>query len=433
MSDARTDAPPLSRRAFWLWVAAAAFVLLLGCWLSSGTLAPYGMQPDDGPCRYRINIDHDQFKAVFRMLDGRPRDEWMWSVVLRRILPPVLAYPLVKAFGFELGGLLFNMLLHLATLVALALAIRRFFDARAAVLVTGLFATYPGIMYWVGLPYSYAFIVPGSVACTIALLWWHAEPSLQRSLVAACVVGFVGLGYDLVPFFGGALVLLLVARRRWRDLAVTSLVLLAWVLFIARGVPAIFGFPAENANTAAYGAVVKSYLDAPHRLHGWGALLAELPKVFVTSFVFSNFVFFPALFVWLLVLRRQRPLIHPVALAVLVAVLGLFLFLNVAPPYPGKWQLRGVWIPRLYQPWFVAILVMVAATSIALRHSARHRLLVASVLLVTALDGAVIAGPFIKLTPLYAGVYEGFYRAWRMEDNAKWLNDLGRRPYGICH
>lgn len=405
---------------------------MLGCWLSSGTLAPYGMQPDDGPCRYRVNIDHEQFKAVFRMLDGRPANEWSSSVVLRRILHPVLAYPWMKAFGFELGGLLFNIALHLATLVALALAIRRFFDARAAVLVTWLFATYPGITYWVGLPYSYAWIVPGSIACTIALLWWHEQPSLRRSIVAACVVGVVGLGYDLLPFFGGALLLLIGARRRWRDLAVTSLVLFAWALFIAKGPAAIFGFPAQNANTAAYGAVLRSYLDAPHRLHGWGALVAALPKVFVACFVFSNFVFFPALFVWLLLLRRRRPVFHPVALAVLVSVLGLFLFLNVAPPYQGAWQLRGVWIPRLFQPWFVAVLVTVAATSVALRPSARHRLLVASVVLVTALDGAVIAGPFIKLTPLYAGVYEGFYRAWRMEENAAWLDKLGRRPYGLC-
>lgn len=422
----------MSRRAFWLWIAGAGLVLILACWLSSGTLAPYGMQPDDGPCHYRVNIDHEQFRAVFRMLDGRPANEWSSSVVLRRILHPALAYPWMKAFGFELGGLLFNIALHLATLVALALAMRRFFDARAAVLATWLFATYPGITYWVGLPYSYAWIVPGSIACTIALLWWHDQPSLRRSVGAACVVGVVGLGYDLLPFFGGALLLLIVARRRWRDLAITSLALLAWALLIAKGPSAIFGFPAQNANTAAYGAVVRSYLDAPHRLHGWGALLAALPKVFITCFVFSNFVFFPALFVWLLLLRRQRPVFHPVALAVLVSVLGLFLFLNAAPPYQGAWQLRGVWIPRLFQPWFVAILVTVAATSVALRRSARHRLLVASVVLVTALDGAVIAGPFLKLTPLYAGVYEGFYRAWRMDENAAWLSKLGRRPYGLC-
>lgn len=422
---------PLSSRAFWLWVAGAALVLILACWLSSGTLAPYGMQPG-GPCQYRVNIDHPHFEAVFRMLDGRPEKEWIWSVVLRRILYPLLAYPFMKGFGFDLGGLLFNIVFHVATLLGLALAIRRYFDARAAVLVTWLFATYPGITYWVGLPYSYAFIVPGSIACTIALLWWHDRPSLRRSIAAACVVGIVGLGYDLSPFFGGALLLLVLARRRWLDAGAVLLVLGAFAVFVAKGLPAIFGFPAENSNTAAYGAVVKAWLDAPHRLNGWGTLLAGLPKVFVSNFVFSNFVFFPVLFLGVLVLRRKRPVFHPVALAVLLAVFGLFLFLNAAPPYGGAWQLRGTWIPRLFQPWFVAILITVAATSIALRRTSRHRAFVAAVVLVTALNGAVIAGPFIKLTPLYASVYQRFYRAWKMDDNKAWLKKLGRRPYGIC-
>jgi hypothetical protein len=422
---------PLSSRAFWRWVAGAAFVLILACWLSSGTLAPYGMQPG-GACQYRVNIDHGQFKAVFYMLDRRPEQTWVSSVVLRRILHPLLAYPFMKAFGFNLGGLLFNIVLHVVTLVGLALAIRRFFDARAAVLVTWLFATYPGIMYWVGLPYSYAFIVPGSIACTIALLWWHERASLRRSIAAACVVGVVGLGYDLMPYFGGALLLLVLARRRWLDLGVVLVVLAAFALLVAKGLPAIFGFPAQNSNTAAYGAVVSAWLDAPHRLHGWGALLADLPKVFVTNFVFSNFVFFPALFIGVLLLRRQRPVLHPVALAVVIAAFGMFLFLNAAPAYEGAWQLRGSWIPRLFQPWFVAVLITVAAASIALRRTARYRALVALVVLVTALDGAVIAGPFVELTPLYAGVYQRFYRAWRMDDNASWLRKLGRRPYGIC-
>ena len=422
----------VSPRRFWLTIGLSALALVLGCWLSSGTLAPYGMQVGTTACRYRVNIDHEQFHAVYRMLDGRPESEWMYSVVLRRVLHPLLAFPLMKAFGFELGGLLFNIVLHVLALVALALAIRRFFDARAAMLVSWLFATYPGYAYWVGLPYSYAMIVPGSVACLIALLWLHDRPSLRRSLVAASVIGFVGLGYDLIPFFGGALFFMLITYRRWLDLGLALLVLLAWVLFIGKGLPAIFGFPALNGNTEAYAAIVKSYLDAPNRLHGWGSLLIDVPRIFISNYFYSNFVFFPALMLWLVALRWQRPLFHRVALGVMLATLGMFLFLNLAPPYEGAWQLRGTWIPRLFQPWFVAVLVTVAATSIALRDSRRHKIFVGSVVLVALLNGAVIAGPFIKLTPLYGGVYQRFYRAWAMNHNATWLNRLGRRPYGIC-
>jgi hypothetical protein len=428
VSLAVVDTP--SRRRFWLSVAAASLALLLGCWLSSGTLAPYGMQASQ-PCHYRVNIDDGQFIAVYRMIDGRPAAEWQGTVVLRRILHPLLAYPWFKAFGFPLGGLLFNMFSHVVALVALAVAIRRFFDARAAILTSWLFATYPGYAYWVGLPYSYAFIVPGSVACLIALLWLHERPSHLRSFAAACVVGFVGLGYDLIPFFGGALLVMLFAHRRWLDLALAVATLAAWVVFIAKGLPAIFGFPALNSNTQAYTNVVTSYLDAAHR-PGWGSLLLDVPGIFVSNYFFSNFVFFPALLIWLVALRRQRPVFHPVALAVLLATLGMFLFLNLAPPYASEWQLRGTWIPRLFQPWFVAVLVTVAAASVALRNSPRYKLVVWSVAIACVLDGAVIAGPFIGLTPLYASVYQRFYRAPLMNRNASWLDKLGRRPYGFC-
>jgi len=389
------------------------------------------MQPA-GPCHYRVNIDHGQFRAVFAMLDGRPAAEWNGSVVLRRILHPLLAYPWMKAFGFELGGLLFNILSHVGALIALAVAFRRFFDARAAVLVTWLFATYPGYAYWVGLPYSYAFIVPGSVACLIALLWVHERPSLRRSAITACVVGVVGLGYDLMPFFGGALLLMLFAYRRWVDLALALVTLLAWAAFIAKGLPAIFGFPALNSNTQAYSEVVHAWTDAAHRTRGWGSLLLAAPKIFVSNFFFSGFVFFPALLVWLIALRRERPVFHRVALSVMLAALALFAFLNLAPPYDGAWQLRGTWIPRLFQPWFVAILVTVAATSLALRQSTRYKMFVWSVIAVVVIDGAVIAGPFIGLTPLYATVHQRFYRAWGMNRNASSLRKLGRRPYGFC-
>src|SRR5262249_41881458 len=113
-----------------------------------------------------------------------------------------------KAFGFPLGGLLFNIFSHVVALIGLAVAFRRFFDARAAILVSWLFASYPGYAYWVGLPYSYAFIVPGSVACLIALLWLHERPSHLAVFATACVVGIVALVHSIVSVVCGAMMLM---------------------------------------------------------------------------------------------------------------------------------------------------------------------------------------------------------------------------------
>lgn len=425
---------PISKRRFWLHVGLAVLALILGAWLSSGTLTPYGTYAQ-GPCHYRLNGDHWHFRAVYAMLAGKPAHVWSFSVVLRRILHPLLAFPLMKAFGFDLGGFLFNILALVIAQIGLAVAIRRFFDARAAVLVVWLFASYPGYAYWVGLPYAYGFIVPGSVLAVIMLMWLHERPSTRRAVAAAFVIGFVGLGYDLIPAFGGALLLMLLFQRRWLDLVLAVLTLAAWVAFIGRGLPAIFGFPALNSNTQVYVSIVGSWLDAWNHLAAWAALLLDAPGALVGAFFYSNFIFFPVLLLALLAARwrlRLRPVIPRVALAILLSELALFLFLNLSPPYDGMWQMRGAWIARLYQPWFVAVPIVVAATSLALRGTRYHKLLIGAVVLVAALDGAVIAGPFIGLTSLYGGVYQRFYRVHGHNQNAAWLRKLGRRPYGIC-
>lgn len=419
---------------FWLLVGGAALAIMLGCWLSSGTVAPYGTY-DFGRCHYRMNGDHGQFQSVYLMLDGQPPARWGYSVVLRRILHPLLAYPLMKLFRFESGGLMFNILAHGAALIALALAVRRYFDARAAVLVCWLFASYPGYAYWGGLPYSYGFIVPGTIACTIGLMWWNDRPSVARTAIAASLVGFLGLGYDLLLLFGGALLLLIAFRRRWLDVPVALVMLGAWALFIALGVAAIFEFPVKNGNTETYAFVVDAWLHFWRNTDGWGAFLRDAPHVFVSNFFFSGSVFLPALFLLVVahhVRYRVRPILEPVALAILLVMFALWLFLNLAPRYEGGWQMRGTWLARLYQPWFVVVLLVVARASVALRDTRRYRLLLGAVAMSSVLGWVTIAGPHVRVYTLFEAVHQNFYQDWSLSNNRDWMQKLGVRPYGIC-
>jgi hypothetical protein len=421
-------------RRFWLLIGGATVAIMLGCWLSSGTVAPYGTY-DYGDCHYRANGDHYQFSAVYEMLNGKPYQVWGYSVVLRRVLHPALAFPFIKMFGYDAGGLIFNILLHGAMMIGFALAIRRYFDARASVLVCWLLASYPGYAYWAGLPYSYAIIVPGSIGCAIGLLWWNDAPSIKRTAVTACVIGVIGTGYDLMPFFGGSLVLLILHKRRWRDLPVALALLGGWAMFVSKGLPAIYGFKSTNTNTKVYGVVIKTWLRFWEHVEGWGALLRDLPHVFVSNFFFSAGIFLPILFLVLIALNvrnRQRPILGAIPTTISIATLGVWAFLNVAPPYGNWWQLRGTWMARLYQPWFVVILLAVAAATIALRETRSYKLLVGSIVACCLAGWLAIAGPYVRLYAVYMAVHQNFYQHESLRSNWKWMHQLGVRPYGFC-
>jgi hypothetical protein len=132
---------------FILTLLAGGVIVLLGVWLSSGTLAPYAAtleQPRiDKPCNYLLNTDHVHFEATFLMLDGQPRERWDFSIYLRRILFPLLAYPLMKAFGFLAGGVVTSAIIQLAAYATFVIYVRKKLGDPAAYAAIVLVAFYP--------------------------------------------------------------------------------------------------------------------------------------------------------------------------------------------------------------------------------------------------------------------------------------------------
>src|SRR5438105_4877949 len=102
----------------------ACLLMLLAIWLSSGTMYPFAatwaFPIVSRPCGYLFNQDHTAYRAAFDMLDGAPRAQWEWSIVLRRILYPLVAFPFMKAAGFVVGGFIASALINVAALIALA-------------------------------------------------------------------------------------------------------------------------------------------------------------------------------------------------------------------------------------------------------------------------------------------------------------------------
>lgn len=161
-------------------LALSTFTLIGMMYMSTGSLSPYAITLDpkanltaiNYPCVYVFNGDIGHYYALYRFLDGAPANEWQATVTQRRILYPLLAYPIMKMFdiliggptmkelGWLWGGMTTNFLIHIFALWSFVYASYRRFGKWSAISASWLIATYPGIAYWVGQPIANAMIVP---------------------------------------------------------------------------------------------------------------------------------------------------------------------------------------------------------------------------------------------------------------------------------
>jgi hypothetical protein len=425
---------PLPRRP-WLW-GAASLAMCLGMWLCSGTMSIYGAGSPgghlSGPCGYVINVDHQHFEATYWLLDGDPPAKWGFSLVLRRILYPLLAYPFMLARGFMEGGFLANIFLHLLALYSWGLYLERQVGRRGAFWGVWLLALYPGISYWAGLPYSYAIIVP---ACLwgFMLLRVLDQAAGPRPVLLACLgLGVLALGYDLLPFFAPAGLGLVWWRSRRLTWTGLGLAALAAPTLVSLLVLAALGVPAQSQNAAQPLAILMSYLHVSDWA-AWGRLLAGVPEVLVNNFLASNFYVLPLLFLALLLpnLRRGGLRLQAPETALLLALLAVFLFNNLAPPHSFK-TFRGVHVARFYQPAFTVMIFYVARVMQADPPGPAWwpRLAAGLCCLALLANAAIILGPVAGL-PQASEIYWRFYRhANDSQTLTRFLDRHGRHPLG---
>jgi hypothetical protein len=284
--------------AFRAQVGAAFIVLTVAFWLSTGTMAPYAATTSDPvvsrACTYLYNVDHSHFEATYLLLRGRPAGEWAFSVVLRRILFPILAFPLMSWLGFERGGVLTSLLLHWAAFATLVLFVKRTIGPRGAVAAAWLFATYPGITYCCGVPYCYAAIVPFSVA-VLVLLWGLAQTSsTAHALLFSLGVGVAATAYDFLPIFGGAAILIALARRRFLWIPGIAAALVAPTALVTLWLTVGKHAPLINPNNAVYSDFLATWLH-PSQPKVWASLLMQLPRLAIKNYLYCAFVFLPIL------------------------------------------------------------------------------------------------------------------------------------------
>ena len=131
---------------------------------------------------------------------------------------------------------------------------------------------------------------------------------------------------------------------------------------------------------------------------------------------------------------ERTPVLRSAETCLAIAAGLVFLFLNLAPPY-GGWQLRGSWVPRLYQPVFVAMVSLVAAffqTRAVQLPLALRRGTWAALGLVVALQAWVVFAPVLGAPRLSGEIYYRFYHHASRPFYADNLKKLGTRPVGFC-
>ena len=431
--------PERGRSGRWRWHFWGATLLFLGgLYFSTGTLTPYANTAIPHVARgsgYLYNPDHVHFRALFNFVDGQDRSTWDNGLLLRRILYNVMAYPFMKAAGWEVGGTLASLVFNVAAFILFVRSLRRRVGERGAVFGAWLLALYPGAGYWAGLPYFYALIVPGSLLLMLALVAIAEDPGWRPVIAGSLLMGIANLGYEFFVFFMPATVLLLLWRKRWVAAMVSVLLqaipVIVWTLILKYH----FGLSLLNSNSSAFGAIFWSYANISD-FDRWRMVLRPVPDVALDVLFGANFLFLPLISITVVALNsvtsRIRP--HRAEVALLLAGLALFLFNNLAPDYVNPWQMRGTWIARLYQPVFPALLWFCARWYQhlpSLRLPAKCGILTLIGLLLAG-NACILFGPVLN-DPL--GISENaFYRFYDHANHANYeinLKRYGRRPLGF--
>ena len=419
----------------------ASVLLVLGIWFSSGTLAMYAATLDRPlilePCGYLVNLDHAHFQGGYAFIAGLDRAFWVDSIYLRRILYPLLAFPFMKNWGFMYGGVLFNMILSVVAVITFVRFMRIRYGQSAALTSLWLLATYPGIMYWAGLPYVHAMIVPNTLwGFMLFTAIWENE-DLRKFVVYVGLLGILCLGYDLLPYFLSALVFLLVLKRAWLLIPLGAFVLTVPLIILLSVLRWGFEVPVVNSNSGVYLSVLGAYFQVPDFV-AWWEILKGVPKAFVITYFASNFLVLPLLFLITLIVSKWKiktPL-HPVEWAFLFCVLLVFLFNHLAPPYEAQWQMRDLIFSRLYQPVFVVFIVFVSRFFGELRRFEgavlRHGFLL-TLFGATLLNAYTVFGASFGQLEWPSKRYFNFYpHANSHEAMGRNLKLHGVRPLGVC-
>jgi hypothetical protein len=339
--------------------------------------------------------------------------------------------------GFEEGGFITSLIINITAFIIFIFFLKNNLGEIQAKIGMWLLATYPGITYWVGLPYCYVMIVPGTLLLTILL--WKINGSSSHLAVSGLsfLMGFICLGYDLVAFFLPSTVLSLFFNKKYKLIPVATVAFIMPIALSTYMLTVIFGAPFETLHTNIYSAIGSSYFKVTaEKMNEWGNLLLMAPLIGIDYFFFSNFFFIPFLFLIIIVFLRIKGIslkLSVIEKSILISAILIFLFNNLAPPYDFEYHYRGYVFARLYQPVFIVFLLYILRSYTAFKlKPGLVKYYMAGIVFTVLFNASIVFGP-VSRNPLASYVYFLFYKHhgdYNMM--VKNIDKYGRRPMGIC-
>jgi hypothetical protein len=436
----------INKKSFNLNVCFVVIAIIFFAWISSGSLSPYASTSHEAiiidNCGYIGSVDHDHFHKTYLFLSENDNDSaWQGSFILRRILYPILAFPLMSLFGFLVGGFITNLILILGSLFVLIRFFKDRISHQALTVLIWLFALYPGIYYYIGLPYSYNMLVPICVLCSILLRRTYEASRPRAVLINSLLIGLLFTGYELLPFFGLAQLWLVFRKRQYWGIPINLFLIMLPAALVSFILSVGFGHEVLNSNTGVFGSILKAWLGIfsmeQNALSQWLKFLRGIPWYFIDNFFTSTFIYLSLGFLFLWLINKKTKMLKgyftDVQVGVFAGALILFLFNNLAPPYDG-WQMRADWIGRIYQPIFFEMMIFISVLYAKSRESIKRlssRFIKLFIYIVIFGNLLIVFGPSLR-SELFAFPYWAFYKHSHSSYIYEHTENLGVTPLGIC-
>ena len=278
-----------------------------------------------------------------------------------------------------------NLLFLAIALAAVALLAQRYFGELASCLALALFASLPPLLAHAGLATTDIAGTAGFAVCLLAISYWCDDPSWLRTLLLGIAFGFAAAcKYSTVVFVPIALVILLVARRRFAPgrIAIAGLValLVVWATFRFQTGTMREAYPAAAPAIAEVALGTEAVIDVP------------LPA--------------PSFFLGLLRVKSHNAIGHEA-----------FLFGKVSSEGESRWEYfpvaLGVKTPIPY-----LMLVLTGAALLIRRRIALELLLIAAAILGVAIASRINIG-VRHILPMYVPL--SIVASYPFIAGAKWL------------